>query len=105
MWFMHWMPCALAFVFASVGSSRLARMAMIAMTTSSSINVNARRLPILFLSSSAGERTALRNPRFDFARGVPEPERGPSGRGSLGTKETLDHEAHRTVPTRCGQDG
>src|SRR5687768_11480378 len=37
--FMHWIPCALIFAFDSAGRSIPARIAMIAMTTSSSISV------------------------------------------------------------------
>src|SRR5688572_28694908 len=37
---MHLIPCALVFAFASAGNSMLARIAMIAITTSNSIKVN-----------------------------------------------------------------
>jgi len=40
--FMQVMPCALVLALARAGRSRPARMAMIAMTTRSSISVNAR---------------------------------------------------------------
>src|SRR2546430_13595167 len=36
----HWIPCALVLALASAGNKRAARMATIAMTTRSSINVN-----------------------------------------------------------------
>ena len=39
--FMHRMPCALVLDFANAGRSMLARIAMMAMTTSNSISVNA----------------------------------------------------------------
>ncbi len=38
--FMHIMPCAFAFALPSAGNSKAARIAMIAITTSSSISVN-----------------------------------------------------------------
>ena len=41
--FVHWMRSALDLALASAGNSRPARIAMIAITTSSSIKVNARR--------------------------------------------------------------
>src|ERR1017187_2171322 len=41
--FMHLMPCALTFARDKTGNSSAARMAMIAITTSNSINVKARR--------------------------------------------------------------
>jgi hypothetical protein len=39
--FMHMMPCALFLALERAGRSMLAKIAMIAMTTSNSINVNA----------------------------------------------------------------
>src|SRR5688572_9435997 len=41
--FMHMMPCALVFALASAGRSMLARMAIIAMTTSNSMRVKPLR--------------------------------------------------------------
>jgi hypothetical protein len=42
--FMHWMAWALSLPLPSAGSSRAAKMAMMAMTTSNSISVNPRSL-------------------------------------------------------------
>jgi hypothetical protein len=39
---MHEIPCALAFALVRAGNNRLARIAMMAITTSSSINVKPR---------------------------------------------------------------
>src|SRR5580658_8434 len=44
--FMHAISCAFIFAEESVGNSRATRIAITAMTTSNSINVNARRVPM-----------------------------------------------------------
>src|SRR5439155_25869329 len=43
--FTHWIDCALAFALASAGNNRLAKIAMMAITTSSSISVKPAALP------------------------------------------------------------
>src|SRR6476660_5944612 len=47
---MHWVRAASSRTFCTAGTSRAIRMAMMAITTSSSINVNARRRGMVVLS-------------------------------------------------------
>src|SRR6266404_3761025 len=60
---MHWMPWVLSLAVTSTGRRRLARMPMMAMTTSNSISVN----PAGGRGASAGSQCAMR-----FRRYIPE---------------------------------
>jgi hypothetical protein len=56
--FKHWISCALFFADDKTGSNIAAKMAMTAMTTSNSINVNAR---LVFIFASSVRRQKIAN--------------------------------------------